>query len=226
MLAWLAGSRILELKTVQINDRLCPAAPCIDATNVGYNVEWSQELRLEDSLREYVAGSMLLDVLRAENVLGGDRGSRRRSSTERRIRPRGHPLAAGPRLDRGHEGRRAQVEALRAEIPDDLRRFRDLPFTTRLSDQITLSTFHGCPAHEIEGIARFLLTEMDVHVTVKLNPTLLGRDAVDALLHDALGYHEIATRPEDFDKTCNGHQAMEITDGSRSSRAPAAGPSR
>jgi putative selenate reductase len=66
---------------------------------------------------------------------------------------------------------RAEVEALRREIPDDLRRWRDLDYTTRLSDQITLSTFHGCPAGEIEGIVRFLLTEMDVHVTVKLNPT-------------------------------------------------------
>ena len=46
VLAWLAGSRILELKTVQINDRLVLPRPCIDATNVGYNVEWSQELRL------------------------------------------------------------------------------------------------------------------------------------------------------------------------------------
>ena len=70
VLSWLAGSRILELKTVQINDRLKIPRPCIDATNVGYNVEWSQELRLQDSLREYVAGSMLLDVLKADNLLG------------------------------------------------------------------------------------------------------------------------------------------------------------
>src|SRR5437016_1013619 len=70
VLAWLAGSRILELKTVQINDRLVIPRPCIDAVTVGYNVEWSQELRLEDSLREYVAGSMLLDVLQADNLLG------------------------------------------------------------------------------------------------------------------------------------------------------------
>jgi putative selenate reductase len=70
VLSWLAGSRILELKTIQINDRLVLPRPCIDATNVGYNVEWSQELRLEDSLREYVAGSMLLDVLKASNLLG------------------------------------------------------------------------------------------------------------------------------------------------------------
>ena len=38
VLAWLAGSRILELKTVQINDRLEIGRPCIDATNVGYNI--------------------------------------------------------------------------------------------------------------------------------------------------------------------------------------------
>ena len=89
---------------------------------------------------------------------------------------------------------RAEVDALRREIPDDLRRWRDLDFTTRLSDQITLSTFHGCPAGEIEGIVRFLLTEMDVHVTVKLNPTLLGRETVDGLLHDVMGYDEVRTR--------------------------------
>src|SRR5215510_3143402 len=70
VLSWLAGSRILELKTVQVNDRLTIPRPCIDATNVGYNVEWSQELRLEESLREYVAGSMLLDILREVNLLG------------------------------------------------------------------------------------------------------------------------------------------------------------
>ena len=82
VLSWLAGSRILELKTVQINDRLTIPRPCIDATNVGYNVEWSQELRLAESLREYVAGSMLVDMLRAESGVRRRRPARRtRSST-------------------------------------------------------------------------------------------------------------------------------------------------
>src|ERR1035438_8929922 len=54
VLAWLGGSRIIELKTVQVLDELKIPRPCIDATNVGYNVEWSQELKLEQSLREYV----------------------------------------------------------------------------------------------------------------------------------------------------------------------------
>ncbi len=215
VLAWLAGSRILELKTVQINDRLMFPRPCIDATNVGYNVEWSQELRLEDSLREYVAGSMLVDVLAADNLTGvaSDR-DKQDTILDMSV---GYDLA-GIRSDRvrawieAMKDAREVVDALRAEIPEDLRRYRDVDFKTRLSDQITLSTFHGCPAGEIEGIVRFLLTEMGVHVTVKLNPTLLGREAVDGLLHDVLGYREIQTRPEDFDEDLQWGQALEITD--------------
>ena len=58
-LGWLAGARIFELKTIQINDRLTLSRPCIDMATVGYNTEWSQELTLEESLREYVKASML-----------------------------------------------------------------------------------------------------------------------------------------------------------------------
>ena len=215
VLSWLAGSRILELKTVQINDRLVLPRPCIDATTVGYNVEWSQELRLADSLREYVMGSMLLDVLKAENLLGLP-SDRLKQDTILDMSV-GYDLAGirSPPVRAWIESMkdaRVEVEALRREIPDELRRWRDLDYTTRLSDQITLSTFHGCPAGEIEGIVRFLLTEMDVHVTVKLNPTLLGREAVDGLLHDVMGYDEVRTRPEDFDKDLQWEQALEITD--------------
>jgi putative selenate reductase len=210
VLAWLAGSRILELKTVQVNDRLALPRPCIDATNVGYNVEWSQELRLQQSLREYVAGSMLVDVLGHEGFGGAVTDTIFDMSV-------GYDLAgvkSAPVREwiEGMKDATAHVEALRAEIPDGLRQYRAVPFRTRLSDQITLSTFHGCPASEIEGIARFLLTEMDVHVTVKLNPTLLGRETVDGLLHDGLGYHEIETRREDFDKDLQWPEALEITD--------------
>ena len=104
------------------------------------------------------------------------------------------------------------MEALRRQIPDDLRHLRDLDYATALSDQITLSTFHGCPAGEIEGIVRFLLTEMGVHVTVKLNPTLLGREAVDGLLHDVLGYEEIADAAGGLRQGPAVGQALEITD--------------
>ena len=215
VLAWLAGSRILELKTVQVNDRLVIPRPCIDATTVGYNVEWSQELRLEQSLREYVAGSMLVDVLKHTNLLGQPSDVLKQDTIlDMSV---GYDLAGvrSPPVRGWIESMkdaRVEVEARRREITPDLARLRDLEFTTALSDQITLSTFHGCPAGEIEGIVRFLLTEMDVHVTVKLNPTLLGREAVDGLLHDVLGYHEVRTRPQDFDKDLQWGQALEMTD--------------
>ena len=107
---------------------------------------------------------------------------------------------------------RAEVEALRREIPDELRRLRDLDFRSTLSGQVTLSTFHGCPADEIEAMAVFLMEEMGLHVTVKLNPTLLGRDAVDGLLHDVLGYRDVETRAEDFEKDLQWGHALEMTD--------------
>ncbi|MCD6135768.1 putative selenate reductase subunit YgfK, partial [Candidatus Bipolaricaulota bacterium] len=48
--SWLSGGRFMELKTVQIMDELEIPRPCIDVADEGYNVEWSQELKLEDSV--------------------------------------------------------------------------------------------------------------------------------------------------------------------------------
>ena len=64
VLAWLAGARLMELKTVQILDELEIGRPCIDMETIGYNIEWSQELTVPQSLTEYVKASMLLEVLR------------------------------------------------------------------------------------------------------------------------------------------------------------------
>src|SRR5471030_2726591 len=65
VLSWLAGGRVIELKTVQIKDNLVIPRPCIDMQTIGFNVEWSQELTLEQSLEEYVKASMLVDMLKA-----------------------------------------------------------------------------------------------------------------------------------------------------------------
>ena len=52
VLAWLGGARVVELKTVQVLDEIEIGRPCIDMETVGYNVEWSQELRIGQSLFE------------------------------------------------------------------------------------------------------------------------------------------------------------------------------
>ena len=68
--AYLCGGRFIELKTVQVKDDLVIPRPCIDMTDEGYNVEWSQELTLEESAHEYVVAWALLHVL--PRLLGWD----------------------------------------------------------------------------------------------------------------------------------------------------------
>ena len=64
VLSWLGGSRIIELKTIQILDQLKINRPCIDVPNIGFNIEWSQELKLPQSLIEYVSASMMIDIFK------------------------------------------------------------------------------------------------------------------------------------------------------------------
>ncbi len=59
---------------------------------------------------------------------------------------------------------------------------------TQLSNNITLSTMHGCPANEIEDITKYLLEEKNLHTYVKLNPTLLGSDLLREILNDKLNF--------------------------------------
>ena len=213
VLSWLGGSRIIELKTVQILDELKIPRPCIDIINVGYNVEWSQELRLEQSLREYVGAAMFIEILKASKLLGEDfPGEWGDTIFDMSV---GYDLKgiSSPRVRAWMERMMEAtpiVNELRSTLTGPWARYRDLPFTTRLSDTLTLSTFHGCPAGEIEGIVSFLLTEMDLNVCVKLNPTLLGKAHVEHLLHDVLGYHELLVTQEAFDKDLQWAEAMEM----------------
>ncbi len=194
VLSWLGGSRIIELKTVQVKDDLVIPRPCIDARTVGFNVEWSQELRVEDSLREYVAAHMMLEILRQEDVLG--LGDPARAGAVQLDVSLGYDLA-GIRSEKitgfleNLKDCSKILDELRPEIPDFLAKYRDWPFETRIVHNITLSTFHGCPAGEIESIVRYLLVERGIDMVVKMNPTLLGRRRVGEILHDRLGYGDI-----------------------------------
>ena len=72
---------------------------------------------------------------------------------ERRLRPRRHHERAGAGVHRAACCDAPPiVERLRREIPASTGALRDLRFPTRLSDTLTLSTFHGCPPGEIERI--------------------------------------------------------------------------
>jgi putative selenate reductase len=102
------------------------------------------------------------------------------------------------------------IEDFRTELAGEFQQHRDLPFPTCISDTISLSTFHGCPAGEIEGIVTFLLAEMGCHVCIKLNPTLLGMEEVSHLLHDVLGYREIQLHPPAFENDLQFEEALDL----------------
>ncbi len=207
VLGWLGGARVFELKTIQANDRLQLSRPCIDMATVGYNTEWSQELRLEDSLREYVKASMLIDAVRAlvgDDAAGPRSGAGGADAVLFDISV-GYDLAGitSAPVVRWLETMRdasALVEDLRGEIPRDMGGIRDLPFSTRIAAGVTLSTFHGTPPEEIERIVEFLAGDLGFHTVIKLNPPMLGRARVEGILHGTLGYEDIEVNPACYDR--------------------------
>lgn len=208
VMSWLCGGRFMELKTVQVLDQLDIPRPCIDMQQVGYNVEWSQELRLPQSLEEYVKASMLIDMLTASGMAPGCADTVFDMSV-------GYDLAgiSSPSVREflgGLMDATAVVERLRSEIPPELARFRALPFQTRISDTLTLSTFHGCPPGEIEAITEFLLREMNLNVIVKLNPTLLGKETLLEILHGRLGYTDLQVPDAAFENDPKWDQITEM----------------
>ncbi|MDH3249116.1 MAG: 4Fe-4S dicluster domain-containing protein [Acidimicrobiia bacterium] len=213
VLAWLGGSRVIELKTVQILDELEIGRPCIDMETIGYNIEWSQELRVVESLEEYVKAWMMIDILSGWDELtphlGEDPG------------PHIFDLSVGYDL----EGIRSEkvsafidglvdasstIERLRDELPEPFTAWRGHAFDPHIADTVTLSTFHGCPPDEIESITKHLMTRHGLDVVVKLNPTLLGFDRVHGILKGTLGYDELRLRRSDFDADLQFDRGVEL----------------
>ncbi len=188
--AWLCGARYVELKTVQTLDELDVSKPCIDMEDEGYNVEWSQELKVEQSFDEYLLAWVLIHALHHRlGFAGGAPGVVFNLSV-------GYDLAGIQQsnmqwfLDQADdcsERKREVIEAVARFYPA----VRDINIPDRISDNVTLSTMHGCPPGEIESICEYLLVERRLHTLVKCNPTLLGPTQVRSLINDELGFSDV-----------------------------------
>lgn len=216
VLAWLGGSRLFELKTVQILDELEIARPCIDMETIGYNIEWSQELRIPQSLTEYVKSAMLLEVLRNWEPLAQHLGDPGPHVFDMSV---GYDLAgiSSPQVGEFLTGMRdasAEIERLRPEIATaaggEFAALADLDFAPQISDTLTLSTFHGCPPDEIEAITKFLIDEHQLDVIVKLNPTLLGYDKVSHVVNEHLGYTDVSVKESEFAADLQFDRGVEL----------------
>ncbi|HEY9595187.1 MAG TPA: putative selenate reductase subunit YgfK, partial [Spirochaetia bacterium] len=223
--AWLAGGRYIELKTVQKLDELVVEKPCIDAADEGYNVEWSQELTLDQSYDEYLKAWVFLHALEAlEGItersfvfnmsvgydLDGIKTERMDQLIRRLMDSSGEPLFARYREELDElarrpglldgtpwAGRESALKGLAGRI------------SPRMSASVTLSTMHGCPPHEIESICTYMLKEKRLDTLVKLNPTLLGHAKAKDLL-TRLGFGYVALKPEGFAKDLQYTDALPM----------------
>ncbi|NHZ70826.1 MAG: hypothetical protein GWP18_04220 [Proteobacteria bacterium] len=213
VLAWLGGARVFELKTVQVLDDLDIGRPCIDTETIGYNIEWSQELEVAQSIDEYVKAWMIIEILKRweplAEFLGPDTGPHIFDMSV------GYDLAgiSSPKVAHFIEtmmDASERIDAFREEIPEPFGEFRNLKFPSKIARTLTLSTMHGCPPDEIDGIVRYLMDDHGLDVIVKLNPTLLGYDGVTHLLRDTLGYDDVLISRDTFDDDLQFDRGVEL----------------
>ncbi len=202
LLSFLGGGRIMELKTVQIRDQLDIPRPCIDARNIGFNIEWSQELRLADSYREYVIAWVLLKLIEEMELLEIPKGDPFYQTVfDISV---GYDLKgiSSPQIHqwlRDMKDAGPYISELLESLPQEFNHLKNVPIDPYISDSVTLSTFHGCPREEIEAIVQHLISEHRFHVIVKMNPTLLGYESARKILHEDLGYGHLQLDPAAFE---------------------------
>jgi putative selenate reductase len=204
--SWLCGARYLELKTVQTLDQLQIPRPCIDMADEGHNCEWSQELRLEDSFKEYLHSWIVLHILRHHlgypqegTIFNMSVGYNMEGILRENVQTFFSRMRnATPFIEQAVR----EVEALYPEVTS-------LQIPSCLSDNITLSTMHGCPPEEIEKIALYLIREKRLHTTVKLNPTLNGPRLARKILNEKLGF-EVTIPDIAFEHDLKYPQAVKL----------------
>jgi putative selenate reductase len=207
--AWLCGARSIELKTVQTLDELEIPKPCIDMRDEGYNIEWSQELAIDESFAEYLHAWVLIHALHHHLELPGEAPGVIFN------------LSVGYDLEGVRRPNMQRYLDRVADAGSDLTRCLDVVakrfpevglqgVPSRLSDSVTLSTMHGCPPDEIGAISEYLLRDRGLHTSVKLNPTLLGPDSVRSILNDRLGFRHVRVPDEAFEHDLVYDQALAL----------------
>ena len=180
--AWLMGARYIELKTIQTLDELEIAKPCIDMQDEGYNCEWSQELKIRESFNEYLNAWIIIHLLNHKFGFGDKINTIFNMSVGYNLEGilKDNVQWFFEKMYNCSAELKERVEEIKNIYPE----IESIHIPTQISDNITLSTMHGCPANEIEDIAKYLLEEKNLHTYVKLNPTLLGPELLRKILNE------------------------------------------
>jgi len=207
VLSWLFGARYIELKTVQVLDEIKVTKPCIDIYDEGYNCEWSQELKIRQSFDEYLNAWIIIHILRDKfgwnefddfifNMsIGYDLNGIKSEPVQWFLN----------KMNNAEEEIKFKLDSISGFYP----RAKDINIPSKISDNITLSTMHGCPPDEIEGICSYLLKEKKAHTILKLNPTLLGAEELRFILNQHLKYN-VEVPDSAFEHDLKFEQAISI----------------
>ena len=208
--AWLCGARYMELKTVQTLDELEVSKPCIDMQDEGYNCEWSQELKLKQSLDEYLNAWIAIHVLKDHLGWNSDQGPgvifnmSVGYDLDGIMKPNVQHFM--DRMENSQDLLNEKLNFIESIYPN----IKNLNIPARMTDNITLSTMHGCPPDEIERIATYLIKERKYHTAVKLNPTLLGPEQLRQILNHDLGYEASVVPDEAFEHDLKYPDALNL----------------
>lgn len=183
--AWLTGARYIELKTIQTLDELHVSKPCIDMQDEGYNCEWSQELKIRQSFDQYLNAWIIIHVLKhkfnwdtqneAGVIFNMSVGYDYKGIQNENVQWFFDKIS-----DASFELNN-KVDSIKSIYPE----VSQLDINPCISNNITLSTMHGCPVDEIEKIGLYLLEDRKLHTTIKLNPTLLGKEELHRILQNS-----------------------------------------
>jgi putative selenate reductase len=197
VVAWLVGARFIELKTVQTLDELDVNKPCIDLEDEGYNVEWSQELKVYQSFDEYLRAWVLIHALHHKLGFPGDApGMIFNMSVGYDLQGILKPNVQWY-LDVMDDAS-GYIEPFIDIVAERYPEIRDIDIPSQISNTMTLSTMHGCPPEEIEQISAYLLADRGLNTSVKCNPTLLGAEQVRGIINDELGFTDVVIPDEAF----------------------------
>ncbi|MBI9037428.1 MAG: putative selenate reductase subunit YgfK [Bacteroidales bacterium] len=178
--AWLYGARYIELKTIQTLDELEISKPCIDMQDEGYNCEWSQELHIEDSFDQYLNAWIIIHILRHKFGWTKNVGTIFNMSVGYNLEGilKDNVQRFFIKMNDCSHDKHHKLEVLEQFYPEVM----NIEIPNRISDNVTLSTMHGCPPDEIEKIATYLIEDKKLHTTIKLNPTLIGAKKLRKIL--------------------------------------------
>lgn len=205
ILSYLFGSRYIELKTVQVLDSIEVTKPCIDMIDEGYNCEWSQELSIEESYNQYLDAWILIHLL--NDKFGYDFNAIFNISVGydlKGIKSKKVEWFLNKMLDSSFE-----IVERKKELSKVYPRINDVEIPSQISNNVTLSTMHGCPPDEIEKIAQHLIEDWKFHTAVKLNPTILGEEKLPEILNEKLNYN-IVVPDEAFEHDLKFEDAVKL----------------